>query len=344
MIERENTQQEVQDTHFIKQLEFLDKSIADPYVESVVKDAQLYNQLFSESTATDTDKQDAIRDLDQRWLDVMGSEVTVSGSALIPTIHGETKSVIVDGLTAETNGFGGRNEPQIVGGEKIGDVFRIGHYLQTTAEDMVNAGYLSLEELGIEDDDEDISEKLRTLKVAFAADVDRSIIELDGVSYERARSWIEVSCPGLLDELDERLLNEIVDGNEPVYALKGLDLSEYAAVDDEFTQTCIETHLSGLMSFDRAVPYSVEIQGQMLGYDDDKGMTVYQVDDLKTLAFMRRVFIVTNPFPDNDGSIWQFAVETQLLGSNPDSTGVEYMIPLESVESVQSLRRNFFGH
>lgn len=344
MIERENTQQEVPDTQFTKQLEFLDKSIEDPYVERIVKDAQLYNQLFAESTPTDADKQDAINELDRRWVDVMNSEVTVSGSALIPTANGDMRVVLVDGLVAETKGFGGRLEPQIVGGEKIGDVFRIGHYLHTTADVMVDAGYLTLDDLGIEEDEADISERLGALRVGFAADVDHSIVELSGVSYERARSWIEVSCPGLLDELDSRLLNEVAGGNEPVYALRGLDLSEYIAVDDDFTQTCIETHLNGLMSFDRSVPYSVEVQGQMLGYDDEEGMSIYQVDDLKALAFMRRVYIVTSPFPEEGEAAWQFAVETQILGSNSESTSVEYMIPIDSLESVQSLRRNFFGN
>ncbi|UTX51677.1 hypothetical protein KI440_01865 [Candidatus Saccharibacteria bacterium TM7i] len=350
MIERDIIpQDDNQDVNFFDQLELLDKSVTDPYVDKVVNDARLYNQLFAEHTPSDQEKQDAIQDLDGRWYELIGNVVSLTGRVTIPTASGELKEVLVDRLPVETQGFGGRTRPQIIGGEQIGEVFRIGHYVKTSAATIVEAGYMLPEDFGVavdEDegqaDEEHIRQALADIEVRLEGDVDDSLLEYEGTSLERARSWIEASCPGLIDEIDTYLLNDIEGDNEPIYALSRLDLGEYAAVSDEFTQECIEMHINYMLNFDMRAPYEVILNGYMVSAVEED-TTLYKVEDLHVLTYMTQVYIVPHPSADDGEGLWQISVAANFVHQDQSLDGAEFVIPLDSISEVKSQRRMYYA-
>lgn len=315
-------------------LEQFERSIHDPFVERVLVLAREYNQLLAETTGISPEEErEIVNELDYEWGSVMDTEVTITGHVTVPPIGEQTEvtKLFIDGARAVSNGFTIIHEPIIVAGEEIGTGSRIVHHMYMRAADV----WPSEEIEGIID---------ANTRVALAAEIDGSLLELDGASVERAISWLGLACPELLEEVDERLLNTQTNEEADAFlALRGLDINKHINISDDFTRNCIDIYLNSVIDFDKKLPYSIRLDGYSRRADKDDGH-LYAIETDQLLAYIP-VVGVWPKFSDNPEDLGKWDIGARVVAMPEDKSGddIHLVVPVDALALMYSVRNSFYN-
>jgi len=305
-----------------KDLNHLDAAFTDPFVERVLEMGRTYNKIFQESAPTHEEIIDIVNELDSEWGTLKGSAMQYTGNVKVRDTEDddETKMVFLDGAEVVSNGFW--VEPEYVNDSQV---YRVKHHLHVK---FIDAYGIEADEAGV--------------NIAGATgDIDSSAVELDIASPERAKAWLTVSCPEMIEEIDLRALN--VDGDEDaaILALRDLDFNKYADLSDEFTRNCVNIYLHSIVEVDKVSPYSAKLNGKVRMLDDQSQL--YNIDAKASLIFvvgmgMQPIFNL-----DENDTRWSLSAAITVLEEDRNEDSKQYIIPIETFKTLQSVRSAYYG-
>jgi len=304
-----------------KNLSDLDAAFTDPFVERALETARTYNKIFKESTPTLEEVRAIIDELDTAWGNIKDSQVHFTGSVKVgdPEEEGETKQVFLDGARVISNGFCVDR-----GDSAAGEPYKVKHHLHVQFEDAYGTA----------------SNGETPSLVAATGDINSSLIELDTASSERAKAWLTVSCPELIEEIDYRALNGSGDECDALLSLKGLDFNKYTDLSDLFTRNCLNVYLQSIIEVDTFAPYSANLNGYArMAKDLD---TLYNLRIDSALLYVSYIGMQPSYTLDENDNGWALSAFTTILGVARTDESQHYVVPVDTIQNLQSIRTAYY--
>lgn len=150
-------------------------------------------------------------------------------------------------------------------------------------------------------------------KVAGATgDIDSSLIELDSASPERAKAWLSVSCPQLIEEIDYRALNGSGGEGDALLSLRGLDFNEYVDLNGYARKPEDLSHL-----------YNLKADASLIYISGIAMQPSYNLNDTDTG--------------------WSLSAFVSVLEENRTDESQHYILPVETIQELQSIRSAFYA-
>jgi hypothetical protein len=304
-----------------KELSGLDAAFTEPFVEHVLEMGRTYNEIFKENPPSDEEQAYIINELDTEWGNIKGSIIQYTGNVKVKDRNdeNEVKIIFIDGAEVMSNGF--YIEPEYINGR---DVQKVKHHLFVKFKDLY----------GVESDEEDDT-------IAGATgDIDSSSIELDSASPERARAWLAVSCPELIEEIDLRALNAIGGEDDALVSLRGLDLNFYTDLSDEFTRNCLTIYLQKIIEIDLYAPYSAKLDGFVRMVDDQS--TLYKLKIDGALIYVSNIGLHPAFNLDENDTNWSLSAVITVLDEDRTEESEQYIVPIDTIKELHSIRSAFY--
>jgi len=299
----------------------LDAAFTDPFVEGVLETGRTYNKIFQEATPSAEEASLIIDELDTEWGNIRNSEIHYTGMIKVADLHneGEVQQVFLDGARVVSNGFCIER-----GDIESGEPYKVRHHLIVKFSDAY----------GIDSDDQ------KDMITRATGDIDSSLIELDSASSERAKAWLTLSCPELIEEVDFRVLNATGDESGALLSLQGLDFNRYADLNDLFTRNCLNVYLQDIIEIDTTAPYSANINGYARMAEDQDTLYHLKVDtalvDMSTIGMQQS-------FNLNEGDTdWSLSAFISILGTSRNDAAQNYILPVDSIQTMQSIRTAYY--
>lgn len=312
------------------QLNLLEKALTDPFIERVLQMGRTYNEIFKETGPTEEERHQIIDELDREWGGAYGLPVKLTGYVSVPMKDSEgVQSVFLDSRDVISNGFTIMPEPIIVGGEEIGYFAKVKHHLYAKASDVWG--------------NEDLDGLDPDTHLGVTADIEKSIIEAPIASPDRARAWLAVSCPELMEEVDTRVLNSEGYDGSALLALKKLDINQLADLSDEFTRSCFDIYLNSILELDTITPYALDIDGFGRSADGEDEGQEYIITSQRTLAHIPSVTLQP-AFSNSEGDdgAWALAMNTALIPVDKKENLPRFVISVEALRSIASIRDLYY--
>lgn len=179
------------------------------------------------------------------------------------------------------------------------------------------------------------------------ADLSAVQLEFVAMSYERARAWLEVFTPDILNEIDETVLNGDGDTEAVIFRLQelNLDLSHLTPEDRERAGQFLSIYLGNVIACDTEVPYIAQVAGRILAKDDqgdDAFMTLLSTD--KVFLYTHRLLVLSLGEGRTDtGTIENLKTEIYIDATIAPNHGVHQQsykafVPLDSINHLESIR------
>jgi len=301
----------------------LDAAFTDPFLERVLVTGRTYNKIFEEVEPTFEESKAIITELDWEWANVKGSQVQYTGIVKVMSPENDTEYnyVFLDGAHVISNGFTIEREES-----PDGELHRVRHHIHVKIGDAYGKDF----------------EGDESIHIIATGDIDNSIIESESASPERARAWLSISCPELIEEIDFRALNGTGNEDDAILALKGLDFNRYADLNDTFTRNCINSYLHGIIQVDTVVPYSANLHGYARESEGSTSLDYVNVDNvLIRIAAVSLEPAFTTAEDDTDWTLSAFAT---VLGVSRNDKYVNYVLPVDSIHNLQSQRNEYYEH
>ncbi len=306
-----------------------EKAAVDPYIEHARQRARDYNEILVYEGRVLADEAFSIQqELDAKWIGLTDAKVNVTG-----TVHteedGETVAHIVTGTEMKSRGFTVRGTSH--------DNEEGGLYFENPrAQFAFTVGRAAL--------DASATGKRGEKKVWVYADVDDVLVEAKTVSTERAAAWVESKYPELFEEINARVFN--ADGGEAdsLISLKGLDLAEYAPIDDDFTRECIQSYIEDVVDIDVRIFYSLCINGAY----EVKDLGGYKREELNQLLSEGALayageFKIDCEIGENRPDRWAINVNFALAPPHKNAALIQIRTSLDAIKSMQSIRAAYYG-
>ena len=320
MSENENffTTHEYEPTNELSRLNAL---FTDPYAERTLATARDYNELFVDAEPTREELAATIAELDSEWGILKGAHMKYTGKVLVksPEDENDVRTIFVDGIDVISNGFYIIREDI-----NLAEVFRVKHHLFANVKDI-------LEDFKGKDDDR---------RVVAIGDIDNALLELEVASPERAKAWLEISYPNLIEELDYRILNGSGDEGEALLSLRGFDFNKYIDLSDTFTRNCVDMYLNSIIEIDTEVPYSVKVNGFMREVGDNE--TLYKINIDSALVIVNGLSMQPAYDLDETKNDWQFAASLSVIPGNRAIKPSLYTMPVNSLQTLDSIRSAYY--
>lgn len=306
----------------------LESALTDPFVEQVYEKVRQYNEILSIESPSEEDKRAIFTDLDFEWGSIFDSKVQVSGLVRVYTAKGsdeEVKSIYVDNITAISKGFA------------VVDLNEYGGFSQDKSS-MRAVHYMHFDPIDVWTPEENVSQSESQLVAGFV-DLDESIIEFSGVSIDRAKNWLTVSCPTLVDDLDELLFQDNMHEDSIVGSLRDLNIQNNESLDDEFTRLCLKTYLNSSLPLDQRLPYVLSIQGKVL-VRRDQNLFLTDVSGKGVLVYAHG-FSISEETKTVLGD-YALTLNAVVVPVDRESDPTYVDIPLNTVTSIQSIRSIYY--
>lgn len=187
--------------------------------------------------------------------------------------------------------------------------------------------------------DQEFDDEQKKTYASATSGIEQSVIEIRAVSPERAQAWLEVTYPELLEEIESRILSDQPGYEDPLTSLHGLRLDTLADISDDVTRWSIESYLNHVLSFDRELPYTIDLHGPLIPASEDDDQ-IYTVRNSRSLAKIDQVKVLPNPILDED--VWGVAVHIQLYGPDHQGEVSSWLAPVDTLRSVVSMRRIYY--
>lgn len=329
MFEGENSNNKNVET-LAQDLYGLESAMTEPFVEKVLNMGRVYNKIFEETTPSDKERNAVIEELDGEWGPINQMQVEYTGMVMVrfPGDEEDLRTIFLDGVPVISDGFCVKDEPLYIGDEFLGNVARVQHHLLIPAKS-INV------EIDTGGDENEIA------LLGATGDIDNSIIELAVASSERALAWVTASCPELIEDIDNRILNGSGNEDEALISLKGLNLSEYADLSDSFTRNCLSTYLNSVLQIDKAVPYAAQLQGYVRTPEEDSELFIIKSN--KALIYIGNILIVP-AFTEDEAhqNDWSLGIQIAILPPDRNSDVSSYVASIDSLQDLKSLRGSFY--
>lgn len=304
-----------------KNLNDLDAAFTDPFIAHVLEMGRTYNQIFQETSPSAEEIASAVEDLDEEWGNIKGAAIQYTGSVEVRDLEDkrQTKRVFLDGAQVVSNGFHVKFEDT-----PIGNTYTVRHHLLVNFKDAY----------GI--DSKDSQGKF----AGASGDIDSSFIELESASAERAKAWLSASCPELIEEIDFRALNASGGEDEALLSLRGLDFNRYTDLNDTFTRNCLEIYLQSILEVDTAAPYAAKLNGCARSAEDST--TLYTLKADAVLVKIGAIGMQPSFNVDESDTDWSLSAYISLLGVDRTHEPQYYVLPVESIQELQSIRTAYY--
>lgn len=177
------------------------------------------------------------------------------------------------------------------------------------------------------------------------AELENVALTLDGISLERAKAWLGIFAPDLIERIDSAILNNDGSPNEVIEALQELDLTTgLEEPDDSFAIRCLGVYLNSVIGFEEKLPYLVEIQGKII-IKDKKGEDVYArlTGNYERLLYIHEIEIIEVADKDKEtNETLSQTTEAYLLVSliNGEQGGqdLQARVPVDSINNIDAIR------
>lgn len=304
-----------------KNLSDLDAAFTDPFVKRVLEMGRTYNKIFEESAPTSEEAAAIVRELDAEWGNIKGTLIQYTGNVKVKELGDdeEIKQIFLDGARVVSNGFCVEHNDT-----PFGEVYKVKHHLLVKFEDAY----------GTDADDE------KANLTGATGDIYSSSIELDSASPERAKAWLSLSCPDLIEEIDYRVLNGLGDEGDALLSLKGLDFNKYTDLNDLFTRNCVNVYLQSIIEIDTSAPYTAKLNGYVRKSENLD--ILYNLKADATLVYISTVGMQPAYNLDESDAGWSLSAFISILGVTRTDESEHYVIPIETVQELQSIRSAYY--
>lgn len=305
-----------------KNLNDLDAAFTDPFIARVLEMGRTYNKIFQETPPSPEDIASSVEDLDDEWGNIKGALIQYTGNVEVRDLEDDkkTKQVFLDGAQVVSNGFHVKFEDTL-----LGNTYTVRHHLLVNFKDA----------FGID------SEESQGKFAGASGDIDSSLIELESASAERAKAWLSASCPELIEEIDFRALNNASGGeDEALLSLRGLDFNRYTDLNDTFTRNCLEIYLQSILELDTAAPYAAKLDGCARSAEDST--TLYTLKAGAVLVRIGAIGMQPSFNMDESDTDWSLSAYISILGVDRTHEPHYYVIPVESIQELQSIRTAYY--
>jgi len=303
-------------SEFEEQLANLDEVLSDPFIERVVEQARVYNQIFSESTPTQDEYGMITQELNSSLGNVIGSSVLVSGLLVNETEDGEVNTASYDDLMATMNGF-------------------TAHEMNNGLIELVYSFNTDSILLG---EDADIHNRIVSLK----GKIDTTFVSYSNMSVERARALISAENPDLFEGINEVVYN--AEGSEAasILGLGQLKLKDRINLEDEEIRKSIEIYLLNLIKLDAICPYTAKINGLVTTESMNNAPITSFVQELDLMIGIDG-FTIRNTVAGLSSSPWEIHLACTLIPADISEKVSHHYIPLSSIVNLESTRAAFYG-
>lgn len=298
---------------FEGQFEQLDKAINDPVVTAVIDEAKLFNELLTQEATTVEDIKPMVLELESKWQRMMGSPVKVTGFVDMMNEAGVVESTFCDERDFISNGFCVANGDD---GEVVGRKIML-ELLKPVSKDPKDNTF-----------------------VVCKGDIDRTNVQFQTASFERASAWLTALYPEVIDELDGRLFAN--DGSEAdaVMALKGMELPLFGG-DKDFAFHCITNYLHEVIQFDTTLPYEIKIEGEVVMTDDEGFERIYEIRSDNLLAQINNV--LPGQRHSLEGISGFLSLDISLASKDRLAPNIPMKVPIDSIVSLESVRSVYYS-
>jgi hypothetical protein len=308
------------ETSLNKQIEQLDASVSDPYIQRAIKLAQEFNKLFEEISPTKQERDDIIDEIEEQWGDLNKMQVSLCGWISTQNEYGDIVKSYHEDVCAVSNGF-------IM--DDV-DLFQDGQLLTTKAA-IKHHVFIKSRDLNLEGEDD--------TWVGATADLDEIIIDVPSVSFERATAWLAVNYPEFIDEVDQRILNAQGTEADAIIALQGLDIP-VEFTESELAVNSISAYLREIIQLDRVVPYSVRIKGETHVVGEDQVFQRGIIDSGAILADL--VSISVDVYDRKVSNKPELFIFMKTAMSDRLALPLRLDVPITSIMALMSIRSAYY--
>ncbi|MDB5162915.1 MAG: hypothetical protein JWO54_505 [Candidatus Saccharibacteria bacterium] len=304
-----------------KELNGLEAAFSEPFVERVLEMGRTYNEIFKEIPPTEEERAYIIQELDIEWGTIKGTIIKYTGNVKVKDRddEGEVRIIFIDGAEVVSNGF--YIEPEYANGRELQ---KVKHHLFVKFNDLYG------DESG--EDNGNLA--------GATGDIDSSSIELDSASAERARAWLTISCPELIEEIDLRVLNAAGGEDDAIVSLRGFDLSIYPELSDDFTRNCLTIYLQKVVEIDLYAPYSTKLDGYARMLDDQSNLYTLKIDG--ALVYINHLILHPTFNLDETDTAWSLATVITVLDEDRTEDPEQYIVPIDTFKELHSIRSAFY--
>lgn len=290
----------------------LDAALSEPAIERVSKTARIYNELLRDEEISHSEALKIVSHLDEEWGVLRRSPVTITGRITLEEDE-EAEAQFVQEVAVISDGF---------------NVIRDATNLLEHRHKVVHRFMIP-----IPDDTPMADGKTHT---AAWANIDDVAISTSRASYERAVAWLSVFEPGLVEEIDKRILNAPGSEANAIMALKGLNFTMNAD-DAELATSSIDKYIGRLIEFDTQVPYGLRIDGTVYIHKEQTSYLQAQLNNGRILGQ------VTNVLPVSNENGHELAIVVDQVRSDRAAKGHTLIVPLSSLVSIISIRESYYS-
>lgn len=168
------------------------------------------------------------------------------------------------------------------------------------------------------------------------------VIDSSLVSKERAFVWLATERPEIMAEIDERLRASMSE-TDALMALSGMSL-EGMSLDDELVRNCIEAYIQSQVIIDKTIPYGVVLSGDVMHKSKNvRNFISYTVENMRAAVSLSSIKVTLQAYGE-DENVWQLAVKAKMHSADRREASQKMVIPLASLQSIESLRSEFYNH
>jgi hypothetical protein len=319
------------DSNEVDNLLSLEAAFSDPQLKRSMDLASTWNDVLKDQKPSLEEKQLIITELDTSLGEIFRSPVRFTGLVDVTRIDGSdpVSALFLDDAEVVHYGYNINDATYLVGGETVVTGTKVVIQLQVPYE------------LAYSDSDQDEqSQGVKTASVVGFSDLDKAYIEWDSASAEHARAWLTTFCPDLIEELDTVVMNAEGSEDDSVCALSMLDLKKYPQLDEAFARECLLTYLNEVIAIDSWVPYRAEVEGEMYnGVDNERS---YIVSNYKALVYIQPIGMKKYFNEELNEAYWKLLVPFGIIHESPKKPISSMLVPVESIKSLESIRRTHF--
>lgn len=304
--------------------------MAEPALTVILEDAQMLNNKIKRGGPGGLDEKsvlDSLKKLDKDWA-AMNKNALLSGHAKLydkdmfdttawgyKVLDESSEEWTLEDIQATSQGF-------VVAVDELGNMTGVKH-LAVRVE---------------------VNEHGQKQARYYGFDVDTLQIEVDEMSFERAKALLECYAPGFMEKINERLCKEDMTLGEEIEALKDIDLGGYIKYFDNSNRLlpAIVEYVNRIVKLDRSVPYSSILYGNAVQHIDDNRASMVHFSGQSRLLRVNGFCMANMKEKDGDQKI-SFAVDCEIFEyEDANMTSYSCVIPVDAMCGIQSIRELYY--
>jgi hypothetical protein len=120
-----------------------------------------------------------------------------------------------------------------------------------------------------------------------------------------------------------------------------MDFNKYADLDDLFTRNCLDVYLQSILEIDMSVPYAAKLDGCARKWEDLS--TLYTLEAEAVLVQINNIGMQPSYNTDESDTQWSLSAFISVLGVDRTHKPQRYVLPVESIRELQSIRSAYYA-